>query len=56
MPDIASVLGHLTLRADTLENILILGNIEGRRSTGMTEDEICWMQTQGAEFEKARKW
>ena len=32
--------GHLMQRTDSLENILILGNIEGGRIRGRTEDEI----------------
>ena len=32
--------GHLMGKADSLEKILMLGNIEGRRRRGMTEDEM----------------
>ena len=32
--------GHLMRRTDSLENILILGNIEGGRRRGRTEDEM----------------
>ena len=32
--------GHLMQRTDSLENILILGNTEGGRIRGRTEDEI----------------
>ena len=32
--------GHLMHRADSLENTLMLGKIEGRRRRGMTEDEM----------------
>ena len=31
--------GHLMQRADSLENTLMLGKIEGRRRRGMTESE-----------------
>ena len=32
--------GHLTQRADSFENTLMLGKIEGRRRKGMTDDEM----------------
>ena len=32
--------GHLMHRADSFENTLMLGKIEGRRRRGMTEDEM----------------
>ena len=32
--------GHLMQRADSLEKTLILGEIEGRRRRGETEDEM----------------
>ena len=32
--------GHLRRRADSLEKILMLGKIEGRRGRGVTEDEM----------------
>ena len=32
--------GHLTRRTDLLEKTLMLGNIEGRRRRGTTEDEM----------------
>ena len=32
--------GHLMLRIDLLETILMLGKIESRRRRGMTEDEM----------------
>ena len=31
---------HLMQRADSLEETLVLGKIEGRRENGMTEDEM----------------
>ena len=45
--------GHLMQRADSLENTLMLGKIEGRRRRGMTEDEMVgWHhQLYGHEFE-----
>ena len=33
--------GHLMQRADSLEKILTLGKIEGRRRRGTTEDEMA---------------
>ena len=33
-------IGHLMQRADSLEKTLILGEIEGRRRRGETEDEM----------------
>ena len=32
--------GHLMRRADSFEKTLMLGNIEGRRRRGTTEDEM----------------
>ena len=32
--------GHLLGRTDSLEKILMLGKIEGRKEKGMTEDEM----------------
>ena len=32
--------GHLMLRTDSLEKTLRLGNIEGQKEKGMTEDEM----------------
>ena len=32
--------GHLRRRADSLEKILMLGKIEGRRGRGVPEDEM----------------
>ena len=32
--------GHLMRRADSFEKTLMLGKSEGRRKTGMTEDEM----------------
>ena len=32
--------GHLMQRSDALEKTLMLGNIEGRRRRGATEDEM----------------
>ena len=32
--------GHMIGRTDSLEKILILGKIKGRRRRGMTEDEV----------------
>ena len=32
--------GHLMWRADSLEKMLMLGKIEGRRRRGLTEDEM----------------
>ena len=42
-------------RTDSLEEILMLGKIEGRRRTGTTEDEMVgWHhQLNGQEFEQA---
>ena len=46
--------GHLTRRANSLEKILMLGKIEGRRRRGMTEDELTgWHhRLNGHEFEQ----
>ena len=46
--------GHLMQRADSLEKTLILGEIEGRRRRGETEDEMVgWhLQFNGHEFEQ----
>ena len=48
-------LGHLMGRADSLENTLMLGKIEGKRRRGATEDEMVgWNhQLKGLEFEQA---
>ena len=36
--------GHLIQRADSLEKALMLGQIEGRRRRGVTEDEMVgWL-------------
>ena len=45
--------GHLMLRADSLEKVLMLGKIEGRRRRGTTEDEMVgWHhRLNGHEFE-----
>ena len=48
--------GHLMgRRADSLEKILMLGKIEGRRQSVVTEDEtVGWHhRLNGHEFEKA---
>ena len=46
--------GHVMQKADSLEKILMLGKIEGRR-TGMTEDKMVGWHHQlvGHEFEQA---
>ena len=46
--------GHLKLRADSLEKILMLGKIEGRRRRGQQEDEMAgWHhQRDGHVFEQ----
>ena len=46
--------GHLMLRADSLEKILMLGKIEGRRRRGWQEDEMAgWHhQCDGHVFEQ----
>ena len=45
--------GHLVQTADSLEETLMLGNIEGGRRKGTTEDEMVgWShQLNGHEFE-----
>ena len=45
--------GYMILRDDSLEKTLMLGKIEGRRTRGVTEDEIVgWHhQLNGHEFE-----
>ena len=47
--------GHLMRRTDSLEKILILGQIEGREEKGTTEDQMVgWHhQLNGHEFEQA---
>ena len=47
--------GHPMRRTDSLEKTLMLGKIEGRRTKGMTEDEMVgWHhQLDGHEFEQA---
>jgi len=42
-------------RTDSLEKILIMGKIEGRRRKGTTEDEMvaCHHRLNGHEFEQA---
>ena len=43
--------GHLMLRADSLEKILMLGKIEGRRRRGQQDDTVGWHHWhQGLEF------
>ena len=46
--------GHLMRRTDSLEKTLMLGKIEGRRRSGVTEDEMVgWHhQPDGHEFEQ----
>ena len=46
--------GHLMRRTDSLEKILILGKVEGRRRRGPTEDEMVgWHhRLNGHEFEQ----
>ena len=46
--------GHMMRRSDSLEKILMLGKIEGRRRNGKSEDEIVeWHhQLHGYEFEQ----
>ena len=46
--------GHLIQRADSLEKALMLGQIEGRRRRGVTEDEMVgWHhRLNGREFEQ----
>jgi hypothetical protein len=34
--------GHLIWRTDSLEKALMLGEIEGGKEKGMTEDEMVW--------------
>jgi len=50
--------GYLLRRADSLEKTLMLGKIEGRRTRGVTEDEIVgWHhQLNGHEFEQALRY
>ena len=47
--------GHLKRRADSSENKLMLGKIEGRRRRGPTEDEMVgWHhRLNGHEFEQS---
>ena len=47
--------GHMIGRTDSLEKILILGKIKGRRRRGMTEDEVVGghHQLDGHEFQQA---
>ena len=47
--------GHMMGRADSLEETLMLGKVEGRRRTGVTEDEMVgWHhRLNGHEFEHA---
>ena len=44
--------GHLMQRADSFEKTLMLGKIEGRRRSGMTENEMVgwYHQLNGHEF------
>ena len=44
--------GHLMRRADSFEKTLMLGKIEGRRRSGMTENEMVgwYHQLNGHEF------
>ena len=46
--------GHLMQRTNSLEKTLMLGNIEGRRKEGETEDEMVgWHhRLNGHDFEK----
>ena len=46
--------GHLMRRADSVENTLMLGKIEGRRAKGATEDKMVgWHhRLDGPEFEQ----
>ena len=47
--------GHLMRRADSLEKILILGKIKGRRRRGATEDKMVgWHHLlNGGEFQQS---
>ena len=40
--------GHLMRRTDSLEKILMLGKIEGRREKGATEDEMVGWHCQAS--------
>ena len=46
--------GHLMQRANSLEKTLMLGQIEGRRRTRVTEDEMAgwYHRLNGHEFEQ----
>ena len=46
--------GHLMRRADSVENTLMLGKIEGRRTKGATEDKMVGRhhRLDGPEFEQ----
>ena len=46
--------GHLMQRADSLEKILMLGKVEGRRRRGRQDEMVGWHhQLDGPEFEQA---
>ena len=46
--------GHLMQRTDSLEKILMLGGIEGRRRRGQEDEMVGWHhQLNGHEFEQA---
>ena len=45
--------GHLMQRTDSLEEILILGKIEGRRRRGREDEMVGWFyRLNGHEFEQ----
>ena len=45
--------GHLIRNADSLEKILMLGKIEGRRRRAAAEEMVAWhLQLNGYEFEQ----
>ena len=46
--------GHLMQRADSVEKVLMLGKVEGRRRRGRQDEMVVWQyQLHGHEFEQA---
>ena len=46
--------GHLMQRADSVEKVLMLGKVEGRRRRGRQDEMVVWQyRLHGHEFEQA---
>ena len=48
--------GHLIRRTDSLEKILMLGKIKGRKKRGRQEDEMVWWHLQLDGMSLSKLW